>query len=63
MLYKKRFDDVFNKKMVMQQAIFSLEDNFQNQSIMNALKELNAFTNNNKMYHFCLFIHQILTIY
>ena len=35
--------------MVLQQAIFKLEDNLSNQSILNTLKDLNNFTNNNKM--------------
>jgi len=48
-LYRQRCDDVSNKKLVLQKAIFSLEDNDSNQSVFNVLKQLNSFTNNCKM--------------
>ena len=48
-LYRERFNDLSNKKMVLQKAIFTLEDNSHNQSMRKTLKDLNTFTNNNKM--------------
>lgn len=47
-LYKNRYEDLINKKIVLQNSLFKLEESITNQSLMKTLKEMNAFTNNYK---------------
>lgn len=56
MLYQSRSEDIINKKMVLEKALFSIEENQQNQSLLTALRDLNEFSNKNKMFFLNLLI-------
>lgn len=61
-LYKNRSDDLVNKKIVLQNGLFKLEESITNQSLMKTLKEMNAFTNNYKMSNTLFAFYIILLI-